>query len=68
VSVVLTRKNGSVAAVIEDDGRGFSATGGSSDGLGLVGMKERVGLLDGRAEIESTEAGGSTTAAEVPLR
>jgi signal transduction histidine kinase len=56
-----------VPAAIDDEGPGFSAGGGGSDGLGLVGMKERVGLLDGRAEIESTEAGGSTTAAEVPL-
>jgi signal transduction histidine kinase len=68
ISIVLTRKDGSVAAVIEDDGRGFSAAGGGSEGLGLVGMKERVGLLDGRFEIESTEGAGTTIAVEVPLR
>ena len=37
-------------------------------GLGLVGMKERVGLLGGRLAIESTEGSGTTIVAEVPLR
>jgi signal transduction histidine kinase len=67
VSIVLTRKERSVAAVVEDDGRGF-APGDDSEGLGLVGMKERVGLLDGRFEIESTERAGTTIVVEIPLR
>jgi signal transduction histidine kinase len=68
VSIVLTRRNGSISALIEDDGKGFGATGGRDDGLGLVGMKERVGLLGGRLAIESTEGTGTTIVAEVPLR
>jgi signal transduction histidine kinase len=68
VSVSVARKDGSVTAVIEDDGRGFGARGGEGDGLGLVGMKERVGLLDGRLAVESTEGAGTTVVAEVPLR
>ena len=68
VSVVVTRREGSVTAIVEDDGQGFGATGGRAEGLGLVGMKERVGLLDGRLAIESTEGSGTTVVAEVPLR
>jgi signal transduction histidine kinase len=68
VSVVVTRRPGSVTVVVEDNGRGFGATGGDSGGLGLVGMKERVGLLGGRLAIESTEGSGTTIVAEVPLR
>jgi signal transduction histidine kinase len=68
VSVVVTRRDGAVTVVVEDDGRGFGATGGDGDGLGLVGMKERVGLLGGRLAIESTEGSGTTIVAEVPLR
>jgi signal transduction histidine kinase len=68
VSVVVTRRHGSVTVVVEDDGRGFAAAGSDSTGLGLVGMKERVGLLGGRLAIESTEGSGTTIAAEVPLR
>jgi signal transduction histidine kinase len=68
VSLVVTRRDGSVTVVVEDDGRGFGAAGGESGGLGLVGMKERVGLLGGRLAIESTEGSGTTIVAEVPLR
>ncbi len=68
VSIVVAKRRGAVTAVIEDDGRGFGAGGGREEGLGLVGMKERVGLLDGRLAIESTEGSGTTVVAEVPLR
>jgi signal transduction histidine kinase len=68
VSVVVSRRVGSVSVVVEDDGRGFGATGSDSSGLGLVGMKERVGLLGGRLAIESTEGSGTAIVAEVPLR
>jgi signal transduction histidine kinase len=67
VSVLVTRKNGSVIAVIEDDGRGFDAGAGRDDGLGLIGMEERVALLNGRLQIESSEGAGTTVVAEVPL-
>ena len=67
VSVVLTRRNGAVTAVIEDDGRGFEATGTDGAGLGLVGIRERLGLLDGRLAIESTQGSGTTIVAEVPI-
>jgi two-component system NarL family sensor kinase len=67
VSVVVTRREGLVMAVVEDDGQGFGAAGGEGAGLGLVGMKERVGLLGGRLAIESTEGAGTTIVAEVPL-
>ena len=68
VSILVTRKEGAVTAVIEDDGRGFEAGGADGAGLGLVGMKERLGLLSGRFQIESTEGAGTTIVAEVPLR
>ena len=67
VSIVVTRRESSVTAVIEDDGQGFGAGGGTGEGLGLVGMKERVGLLGGRLALESTEGAGTTVVAEVPV-
>jgi signal transduction histidine kinase len=66
VSVVLTRKGSRVAAVIEDDGRGFEPTGDEA-GLGLVGMRERIALVGGRVSVESRPGQGTTIAAEVPL-
>ena len=67
-SVVVTRRDGSVTVVVEDDGRGLGADAGRSSGLGLVGMRERVGLLGGRFSIESAEDSGTTIVVEVPLR
>jgi signal transduction histidine kinase len=66
VSVLLTRHGGTVKAMVEDDGRGFDPTAGREDGVGLLGMRERLALLGGRLEIESGEA-GTTVVAEVPL-
>jgi signal transduction histidine kinase len=66
VSIVVTRKDGGVAALIEDDGRGFDP-GTDDDGLGLVGMRERVSLLGGRLAVESAAGSGTTVVAEVPL-
>jgi two-component system, NarL family, sensor histidine kinase DevS len=72
VSILVTPKDGAVAALIEDDGRGFEPgaegdAGGGGGGLGLVGMTERVSLLGGRLTVESTQGTGTTVVAEVPL-
>jgi len=67
VSIVLTRRERSVSALIEDDGKGLQGEG-EGEGLGLLGMSERLALLDGRLTIESKEGVGTTIAAEVPLR
>jgi two-component system sensor histidine kinase DegS len=56
-----------VAAVIEDDGAGFDQRSEREDGVGLLGMRERLALLDGRLEIESRPGAGTTVVAEVPL-
>ena len=67
VSIVLTRRDGAVSAVIEDDGRGIESGDQTRDGLGLVGMKERVALVGGRLVVESTAGGGTTLSIEVPI-
>jgi signal transduction histidine kinase len=67
VSILLMRRGGAAQAVIEDDGLGFTVAGAGEAGLGLLGMRERVSLLDGRLEVESTPGAGTTVVAEVPL-
>ena len=67
VSILLVRKEASVAVVIEDDGRGLAATGNGGGGIGMLGMRERLDLIDGRLVVESTEGSGTTIVAEVPL-
>ncbi len=67
VSIVLARQGGTVTALIEDDGRGFSPVG-NGEGLGLLGMGERLALLGGKLKVESSPGAGTTIVAEVPLR
>jgi len=67
VSVLLVRREGSVTTVIEDDGRGFDPTSTREDGLGLLGMRERVALHDGRLQLEASPGAGTTLVVEMPL-
>jgi signal transduction histidine kinase len=67
VSVLVTRKDATVVAVMEDDGRGFSPGEVGDEGLGLLGMRERLALLDGTLTIESRPGSGTTLVAEVPV-
>ncbi|HEX5247015.1 MAG TPA: GAF domain-containing protein [Gaiellaceae bacterium] len=67
VSIVLTRKGDAVAVVVEDDGTGFDP-GETGDGIGLLGMRERLALLDGTLDVESAAGSGTTLVAEVPWR
>ena len=67
VTVLLVRRDGSVSAMIEDDGRGFDPGALSDDGLGFLGMRERVALLDGRLTIVSSPRAGTTLVAEVRI-
>jgi signal transduction histidine kinase len=65
VSIVLTRRDGSISAVIEDDGRGFEGEAGEN-GLGLLGMRERIALVGGRLSLETSPGSGTTLSIEVP--
>jgi signal transduction histidine kinase len=68
VSISMTRKAGFVTAVIEDDGIGFDSGHAHEDSFGLSGMRERVALLDGSLEVESSADRGTTIAVEVPAK
>ena len=67
VSVSLSRRESGVAAVIEDDGAGFDQRVVDGGGIGLLGMQERLALIDGRLEIESRPGAGTTVVAQVSL-
>jgi signal transduction histidine kinase len=68
VSILLTERDHGVAAMVEDDGMGFETETERDDGLGLVGMRERIGLVGGRLHIESSTGAGTTIVAEVPVQ
>jgi signal transduction histidine kinase len=67
VSIVVQNRGDRVAAVIEDDGRGFVPGEARAEGLGLLGMRERLALVNGTIVIESRPGAGTTLVAEVPL-
>ncbi|MGZ4333169.1 MAG: GAF domain-containing protein [Gaiellaceae bacterium] len=66
VSILLVRRDGKVMGIVEDDGRGFDPSEVREDGLGLVGMRERAGLIGGRLTVEASAGAGTTIAVEVP--
>ena len=51
---------------IRDDGVGFDPTT-STDGYGLMGMRERAGLLAGAIDIISNPGQGTTITATLPV-
>ncbi len=64
---MLTRRDGGVSAVIEDDGSGFAPDEVRPDALGLVGMRERIALLGGTLAVESTAGKGTALVAYLPI-
>ena len=68
ISILLMRKDEAAVLVVEDDGKGFDLGEIRPEGLGIAGMRERVGLLGGQLRLEGAPGKGTTLAVEVPLR
>jgi two-component system sensor histidine kinase UhpB len=66
VSVVLTGTAEVTELTISDDGRGFDVRADGQDRLGLSGVSERVRILGGEVEIESSRGKGATLRARLP--
>lgn len=72
-AVILDARGREVRLIIEDNGRGLSCdeedirSGSGGRHLGLIGMRERLALVDGRLEIESEPGKGTTLYIRVPL-
>ena len=57
--------DGFVEVRVTDDGRGFDPSA-ATKGFGLVGMSERVELLDGEMRIEASPDDGTVVTARIP--
>jgi signal transduction histidine kinase len=66
-SVELTREGNEVHLQIADTGVGFDPVTLEHAGLGLVSMRERVGVLKGDLVITATPGGGTRIGVRVPL-
>jgi two-component system, chemotaxis family, sensor kinase Cph1 len=67
VSVLLAPGDRDLTLIVEDDGAGFEPADVPSERLGLVGMTERVALVDGSLTVESAPGAGTTLRVTVPL-
>lgn len=73
VQIRLRFQGTAISVSVADDGRGFDVEralgqpGGESESVGLLGMQERVKLLNGRIEIRSAAGRGTLVIVEVPL-
>jgi chemotaxis methyl-accepting protein methylase/signal transduction histidine kinase len=72
VSLIVERHGNEVRVIIEDDGVGFDLSAcedalADAQKLGLIGMRERVTLLDGTLTIESEPGSGTSIFAHIPL-
>jgi signal transduction histidine kinase len=72
VGVILEATDGEVRLIVEDNGRGFRKDEGTDIALGkahlgLLGVRERLALVNGSLEVESAPHGGTTVYACVPI-
>lgn len=73
VIVRLTGSQSKIVLSIKDDGKGFdvkreSATAITDKRIGLWCMEQRIGLLGGKIDVESSPDGGTEIIVEAPLR
>ena len=68
VEVALDREGDVVTLLVRDDGDGFATTEAPGrNSFGLLGMRERVGLLKGEVQVESTPGRGTTVEMRLPV-
>jgi signal transduction histidine kinase len=70
--VQMSRERGLLSVDVEDDGRGFSPSdvakpSESGQGLGLLGMRERIEILGGSLTLDSTPGAGTHLSFTVPI-
>jgi signal transduction histidine kinase len=73
VLIQIEEQAGALQIEIEDDGRGFdpgsiAQPAPSGRGLGLLGMRERLSLLGGTAQVISSPGAGTRVVLSVPFR
>ena len=67
VTVRLVATPDAVRLVVQDDGRGFDPSVVGEGRHGIVGMRERVGMIGGSLEVDDGPDGGTRVEVTVPL-
>lgn len=66
IKLEIQKKN--IIMIIKDTGKGFDTTVKKSDSFGLIGMRERVEMLEGELTITSKPDVGTTILIKVPFK
>lgn len=67
IKVRLEMTKSAIDVLIKDNGAGFDMNQKKPESFGIIGMKERVELLEGKMEIDSKIGKGTTISVQVPL-
>jgi two-component system sensor histidine kinase UhpB len=67
VSLVLSSEDDALHIEVGDDGEGFDPAL-ASEGIGIIGMRERVFALGGTIQVRSQPGRGTTVAIKLPLK
>ncbi|WP_409252032.1 sensor histidine kinase [Bacillus sp. SCS-153A] len=67
IQVKLEIGKDTVTVIIKDDGKGFDIKQKKNGSFGIMGMKERVEILDGDMSIDSNPGSGTVVLVQVPL-
>ena len=72
VLVQMSRESGTLSVDVEDDGKGFTPAdvatpSETGQGLGLLGMRERIEILGGTLTLDSSPGAGTHVAFTVPV-
>ncbi|MFE8696482.1 sensor histidine kinase [Cytobacillus sp. FJAT-53684] len=67
IQVKMEIEKAKVTVVIKDDGIGFDLSQKKKDSFGLIGMRERVELLEGQLSIDSNIGKGTVILIQIPI-
>lgn len=67
IVVKFEKRRESINVVVKDNGVGFNPEEKRSDSFGLIGMKERIVILEGVLSIDSSPLTGTTITMQIPL-
>ncbi len=65
--VSLSHHPGTLRVIVQDDGRGFDPQAAAGDGVGLLGIQERVAGCGGRYSLETAPGRGTRLVVDLPL-
>jgi signal transduction histidine kinase len=66
VQLTLTKRNGYITLLLEDNGMGFSKEK-SSTGIGMTSLNSRVKMINGEIKFDSETGSGTTAIIRIPL-